>query len=40
MNDLWNYIQQNPFYKDHTALLVTVDHGRERVTNGPPTVPK
>ncbi len=26
--ELWNYLQQDSFYKDKTALLVTNDHGR------------
>lgn len=26
--DLWNYVQSLPQYKDKTALLITVDHGR------------
>lgn len=28
LNDLWNYIQNSPQYKNKTALFVTVDHGR------------
>ncbi len=28
LNDLWNYIQSSPNYKNKTALLITVDHGR------------
>ena len=28
LNDLWNYIQSSPVYKNKTALFVTVDHGR------------
>ena len=28
INDLWNFIQSNPFYKNKTALFITVDHGR------------
>ena len=30
LNDLWNYIQSNPKYKDKnkTALFISVDHGR------------
>ena len=28
INDLWNYIQSDPTYKNKTALLITVDHGR------------
>jgi hypothetical protein len=26
--DLWTYIQQDPFYKDNTTLVITTDHGR------------
>jgi hypothetical protein len=26
--DLWAYIQQDPFYKDNTTLVITTDHGR------------
>lgn len=25
---LWQYMQQDPFYKDQTTLLITTDHGR------------
>ena len=28
LNDLWQYIQSNPQYKNKTTLLITVDHGR------------
>jgi hypothetical protein len=28
LNELWNYIQSDPFYKDKTTLIVTCDHGR------------
>ena len=28
LGDIWNYIQHDPQYKDKTALLITVDHGR------------
>lgn len=28
LQDLWNYVQHNPYYKDETALVVTTDHGR------------
>lgn len=28
LNDLWNYIQSTPKYKNKTALFITVDHGR------------
>lgn len=28
LNDIWNYIQHDPFYKDQTALIITTDHGR------------
>ena len=26
--DLWNYLQQDPFYKDNTTILICADHGR------------
>lgn len=28
INDIWNYIQSTPEYKDQTALFITSDHGR------------
>jgi len=28
LNQLWTYIQQDPFYKNKTALVITTDHGR------------
>ena len=28
INDLWNYIQSDPFYKNKTAIFITTDHGR------------
>jgi hypothetical protein len=28
LNDLWNTLQADPFYKDQTILIVTCDHGR------------
>jgi hypothetical protein len=28
IEDLWNYLQQDPFYKDQTTLLIFPDHGR------------
>ena len=28
MGDLWAYIQEDPFYKDQTTILVCPDHGR------------
>jgi hypothetical protein len=28
LSDLWNFIQNDPVYRNKTALLVTVDHGR------------
>jgi hypothetical protein len=28
MGELWNFIQSDPFYKNNTALFITVDHGR------------
>lgn len=32
--DLWNFIQNDPFYKDQTTLIITADHGRGEVKNG------
>lgn len=26
--ELWSYLQNDPFYKDQTTLLITTDHGR------------
>lgn len=26
--DLWNYLQQDPFYKNETTILICADHGR------------
>jgi hypothetical protein len=28
LNDIWNFIQNDPQYKNKTALFITVDHGR------------
>ena len=28
LQDIWNYIQSDPVYKNKTALFLTVDHGR------------
>ncbi len=28
MQDLWNFIQNDPQYKDKTAIIITCDHGR------------
>ena len=28
LRDIWQFVQSDPFYKDKTALFVTVDHGR------------
>ncbi len=28
IQDIWNYIQSDPFYKNTTAILITTDHGR------------
>lgn len=28
IQDLWNYIQSDPFYKNKTAIFFTTDHGR------------
>jgi hypothetical protein len=28
IQDIWNYVQSDPFYKNKTAIFITVDHGR------------
>ena len=28
LNDIWNFVQKDPQYKNKTALFITVDHGR------------
>jgi len=28
LGDIWDFVQSDPSYKDKTALLITVDHGR------------
>ena len=28
IEDLWNYVQNDPFYKDNTYFIITTDHGR------------
>jgi hypothetical protein len=28
IKDIWNYVQSDPFYKNKTAVFITVDHGR------------
>jgi hypothetical protein len=28
LRELWNYTQQDPYYKDQTTFLITTDHGR------------
>lgn len=28
IEDLWNYVQSDPFYKDNTYFVITTDHGR------------
>ena len=28
IQDIWNYVQSDPFYKNKTALFITTDHGR------------
>lgn len=28
IKSLWEYIQEDPFYKDNTSLIITTDHGR------------
>ncbi len=34
IEELWNHIQSDPFYKDETVLLITTDHGRGASENG------
>ena len=28
IEEIWNYVQNDPFYKDQTTLIITTDHGR------------
>jgi hypothetical protein len=28
LKELWEYCQSDPFYKDHTSIIITTDHGR------------
>lgn len=28
IEEIWNYVQSDPFYKDQTTLIITTDHGR------------
>lgn len=28
ISEIWNFVQNDPFYKDQTTLLITTDHGR------------
>ncbi|MEO9894205.1 phosphoglyceromutase [Aurantibacter sp.] len=28
INEIWNFTQQDPFYKDNTLFIITTDHGR------------
>ena len=32
IQDIWNYVQSDPFYKNKTAIFITTDHGRGDVT--------
>ena len=32
IQDIWNYIQLDPFYKNKTAIFITTDHGRGDAT--------
>jgi hypothetical protein len=34
LQDLWNWLQSDPDYKNKTALLITTDHGRGSETRG------
>ena len=31
LQDIWNFVQKDPAYRNKTALLITVDHGRGNV---------
>ncbi len=31
LNEIWNYLQNDPQYKNNTSLFITVDHGRGNV---------
>jgi len=33
IQELWNYVQSNPQYKDKTTLIITTDHGRGSALN-------
>ncbi|MDB5111694.1 MAG: phosphoglyceromutase [Mucilaginibacter sp.] len=33
IQELWEYLQSNPVYKDKTTLIITCDHGRGDVTS-------
>ena len=42
LKELWNFIEKDPLYKNKTALLITVDHGRgvnDEWTNHGKTIP-
>ncbi|MNS62580.1 Metalloenzyme superfamily protein [compost metagenome] len=32
--DLWNFIQNDPFYKNQTTMIITADHGRGEAQKG------
>jgi hypothetical protein len=34
--DLWSQLQSDPFYRDHTTLIITTDHGRGNTADGWP----
>ena len=35
IEELWNYVQKNKFYKDNTYFIITTDHGRGLMENWP-----
>jgi hypothetical protein len=36
LQDLWNLLQEDPFYRDRTVLVITTDHGRGNTPDGWP----
>lgn len=36
LSELWIWLQSNPFYRDHTSLIITTDHGRGNTVDGWP----
>ncbi len=35
IEELWNYVQKNTYYKDNTYFIITTDHGRGLMENWP-----